>query len=97
MLWDRKVLYKYEERLYSRDGTEWKLPDFTIINEDGDTYYWEHLGRLGSDPQYAEDWEEKKAWYGKNGYTDRLVWSDEIGGLDSKRIEQTIQKLSESE
>lgn len=93
MLWDKEILYKYEERLYSKDGTEWKLPDFTITTEEGETFYWEHLGRLENDPKYAEDWEAKKEWYKKNGYYDRLVWSDEIGGFDSKKVEAIVVKF----
>jgi exodeoxyribonuclease V alpha subunit len=92
MLWDRNIYYKYEQPLYSKDGTEWKLPDFTIRTEDDETYYWEHLGRLENDPQYAEDWEEKKKWYKRNGYIDNLIWSDEIGGFDSKKIEEIIRE-----
>jgi exodeoxyribonuclease V alpha subunit len=97
MLWEKNILYKYEERLYSKDGSEWKLPDFTITTEEGDTFYWEHLGRLENDPKYAEDWEDKKKWYDDNGYLGRLVYSDEIGGFDSKKVEAIIAKFAESE
>lgn len=87
-LWDHDVFYKYEEPLWSKDRTEWRLPDFTIKLEEGGTYFWEHLGRLGTDPQYTEDWEDKKKWYERNGYVSMLITSNEIGGFDSKKIEQ---------
>ncbi len=89
MLWDKNIPYSYEERLFSEDGSEWKLPDFTIKTEDQGTLYWEHLGRL-DDPEYVEDWENKKRWYRENGYLDRVITSDELGGFDSKKIEKTI-------
>ena len=94
LLFSNEIYYKYEQQLFSKDGSEWKLPDFTIRTEDGETYYWEHLGRLENDPQYAEDWEEKKQWYKDNDYFDRLLWSDEIGGFDSKKIEQILKKIN---
>lgn len=90
-LFSHDISYKYEERLYSRDHAEWKLPDFTIFYE-GEIFYWEHLGRLEHDPQYVEDWERKKEWYKKNGYFDRLIWSDEIGGFDTKKVTSLIQE-----
>lgn len=92
VLWNSNIFYKYEDPLYSKDGGEWKLPDFTIRTEDDKVFYWEHLGRLENDPQYAEDWEEKKEWYKRNDYFEKLIWSDEIGGFDTKKIEKIIEE-----
>jgi hypothetical protein len=90
MLFANDISYKYEERLYSLEGKEWKLPDFTIKTEDEGTFYWEHLGRL-SDPEYVEDWKAKKEWYERNGYGTKLITSDELRGFDSKKIEEIIR------
>ncbi len=84
-----RVSYEYEDKLYSVDGSEWKLPDFTIQYE-GDTWYWEHLGRL-RDPEYLEQWERKKKWYEKNGYFEKLIVSDELSGFDSTKIVKLIK------
>ena len=37
------------------------LPDFTVQFR-GETYYWEHVGRLDL-PDYSAHWERKKKWY----------------------------------
>jgi hypothetical protein len=83
--------YEYETRLPSRDGNDFRLPDFTVKYE-GDTWYWEHLGML-SIPSYAEAWERKKAWYSANGYIDRVVWSEDApdGSIDARAIESTAR------
>lgn len=84
------ISYEYETRLPSTDGKDWILPDFTIQYE-GDTWYWEHLGRL-SDPDYSEQWERKRKWYEKNGYTERLIVSEEVSGFDSTKIVKLIRE-----
>ena len=44
MLVSEEVPFVYEEPLYAPDGTMF-LPDFTVKFR-GETYYWEHVGRL---------------------------------------------------
>lgn len=61
--------YKYEEKLIPNDKSpnDYRLPDFTVTIA-GDTYYWEHLGML-TIPSYKRDWEKKREWYERNGFT----------------------------
>ena len=46
------------------------LPDFTVKFR-GETYYWEHVGRLDL-PDYRAHWEKKEKWYEKH-FPDRLL------------------------
>lgn len=87
------ISYRYEEKLPSpSDPRDFRLPDFTVSYE-GDTFYWEHLGML-SVPSYREQWEQKKAWYERNGYSDKLVTSEDgpDGGIDASEIERIARK-----
>lgn len=61
--------YKYEEKLIPDEdnSNDYRLPDFTL-SVAGDQYYWEHLGML-TVPSYNKDWERKREWYEKNGFT----------------------------
>ncbi len=60
MLVEEDVPFVYEDPLYAPDGTMF-LPDFTVQFR-GETYYWEHVGRLDL-PDYSAHWERKKKWY----------------------------------
>jgi len=84
------ISYEYEQQLYAKDHSDWVLPDFTIQYE-GDTWYWEHLGRL-KDPEYVAQWERKMQWYARNGYDSRLVITEEVKGFDSPKIVQIIKE-----
>ena len=57
------VPFFFEEPLFAPDGTMF-LPDFTIKFR-GETYYWEHVGRLDR-ADYRVHWEVKKKWYEKH-------------------------------
>ena len=63
MLVSEDVPFIYEEPLYAPDGTMF-LPDFTVKFR-GETYYWEHVGRLDL-PDYRAHWDVKKEWYEKH-------------------------------
>lgn len=63
MLVSEEVPFEYEEPLYAPDGTMF-LPDFTLKFR-GETYYWEHVGRLDF-PDYRAHWEIKEKWYEKH-------------------------------
>ena len=102
LLHANEIDYDYERELVIDGRPQAKYPDFTIEDEDsGETYYWEHLGMLGS-PAYKRRWKEKQAWYVENGIlpledgggpNGALITSrDEInGGIDSAMIEKLIQ------
>ena len=84
------ISYEYEQKLPAKDNSDWILPDFTIQYE-GDTWYWEHLGRL-KDPEYGGQWERKKQWYALNGYASRLITTEEVKGFDSPKIVRVIRE-----
>ncbi len=95
--------YVYEGRLEAPDGSV-RYPDFTVDDaESGQKIYWEHLGMM-NDQVYRARWEKKLAWYreqhilpfeeggGANG-TLVITEDDEHGGISSKEIEHTIEKV----
>jgi ATP-dependent exoDNAse (exonuclease V) alpha subunit len=95
-LFGTNLPYEYERPL---DGTAapGKLrPDFSFITDAGDIIVWEHLGMMNRD-DYRRGWEWKKAWYGQNGYvvdTNLFTTSDDArGGLDSRPIEETAERI----
>ena len=88
-----EISYVYEQPLFSRsDPKDFRLPDFTASYE-GDTYYWEHLGML-SVPSYREAWERKRRWYAENGFSDRLIISEDgpDGSVDAAKIERIARE-----
>lgn len=81
--------YYYEKPLKVSE-TDFVRPDFTIMYQ-GEEWYWEHLGLL-DDEEYRKRWKRKEEWYKKHGFYDRLITSQEVGGLDSKKIDALIEK-----
>ena len=85
------VDYEYEPELKLEGKV--KRPDFKIEDYDtGIVWYWEHCGMM-DDPQYARRWEEKKAFYKKNGIEEGknlIVTYDEHGSIDTAKIDQII-------
>lgn len=71
-----------------------KRPDFKIVDDDsGEEWYWEHCGMMDA-PKYRKNWEEKKAFYRKNGIEEGknlIVTYDVNGTLDSQKVEEIIQ------
>ena len=62
LLFDEKIEYEYEKKLYYSKG-KWIEPDFTI-NLNGNEFYWEHLGLIGTE-KYDRRWLEKREIYEK--------------------------------
>lgn len=89
MLTERNIRFRYDVPLYADDGTFYR-PDF-VISWGGEDWYWEHLGML-KDQRYKQHWATKQAWYEKHGFSDRLIVTDELEGIDSKAINDTIEK-----
>ena len=89
MLFERNIPFKYDVPLFSPDGTFYR-PDF-VITWNGEEWYWEHLGMLDKE-EYKNHWDAKKEWYEKNGFSARLITTEEREGLDSKAIEKLIEK-----
>jgi len=82
--------YYYEKPLKVSE-TDFVRPDFTIMYQ-GEEWYWEHLGLL-SDEEYRERWKRKEEWYKKHGFFNRLIVSKETDGLNSKEIDELIEKI----
>jgi len=57
----KNIAYSYEKQLVGKDGTV-RYPDFTIEDESGAIYYWEHLGMFYEE-SYRIQWEKKLDWY----------------------------------
>lgn len=97
----RWLTYNYEERLTASDGS-YRLPDFTIRDELGRTFYWEHCG-MPDNPAYAERWQEKLSWYAAHGIErwnsesqpdGQLIVTEDFGGrLDSSRVKDIIKAI----
>ncbi|MGR4000339.1 MAG: AAA family ATPase [Alphaproteobacteria bacterium] len=94
------LTYDVEPRLPFDDGSG-RWADFRVEAK-GQIWYWEHCGML-NDKHYRDRWERKKKLYADNGFTiysdkntnGRLIVTEDgpEQGLDSKAIEETIQKL----
>lgn len=103
LLFAKEVDFQYERALQVADGS-WRSPDFTIEDDTtGTTIYWEHLGMLQR-PSYWRKWEQKLAWYKRNGilpYADgggpngTLVTTEdgEDGSISSADIEALVDEL----
>jgi hypothetical protein len=83
----KEIPFEYEMPLFASDGTMY-LPDFTVKFR-GNTYYWEHVGRLDL-PGYKQHWEEKEAWYNKH-FPGQLIVTYESDS-QTKDIEKIIEK-----
>ena len=90
MLCERRVPFKYEMPLYAPDGTMY-LPDFTIT-WNGETWYWEHWGRLESD-RYRKHMALKHEWYNEH-FPGRLVETVESGELSQDANALIKEKFS---
>ncbi len=102
LLYERNVHYTYEKLVTDEKGVSIK-PDFTLEDDLGTTYYWEHLGML-SDDNYRSKWKLKEEWYKRNGITEfgqnpdaefQLILTRDLpnGGIDSKNISELIERL----
>lgn len=87
LLHDENIEFVYERRFDTITG--WRLPDFSIPTTSDDLIILEHLGMMHK-PSYREEWELKKDFYEKNGYTlDENLFvttEDENGAIDSEGI-----------
>lgn len=91
------ISYQYEEPL--KLGNSTRYPDFTITNDYGDTYYWEHCGLMNNE-EYKKRWESKLNLYKEHGIYPieeggNLIITSEDGtnGLDICKIDEIIDSL----
>lgn len=87
----KEIPFKYEVPLYAPDGTMF-IPDFTISYK-GETYYWEHVGRLDL-PKYKAHWEKKEQWYNKH-FPNQLITTFE-SEMQSKEIDDILKEKFDS-
>ena len=92
LLHERTIPFQYEEPLFAGDGTL-RLPDFTLTLR-GQTFYWEHLGRLDI-TDYAAQWGKKRAWY-ERWFPGQLLITEE-GPYLSKAAATVIDGLVQSD
>jgi len=99
LLHDLNVTYDYEAPFTGDDGRTVR-PDFTITTDIGTIVLWEYLGMLG-DPRYEAKWQQKRAWYVRNGVLPfeeggarkaTLVVTDDVHGVDSQAWLQIARK-----
>lgn len=101
-LHSRRLDYVYEKAVRLEGGVD-RYPDFTIVDEAGMTFYWEHLGML-DDPAYQARWKRKLAEYRRSGIIPHdegrgpqgtlIITRDEPGGrIDSAHIAKIIDEV----
>ena len=93
------LYYHHLEYVYEPELTlegRIKRPDFKVVDDDtGEEWYWEHCGMM-DDPKYRKRWEDKKAFYKKNGIEEGknlIITYDVNGSLDSQRVEEIIKDV----
>ncbi|WP_217817812.1 AAA family ATPase [Clostridium tyrobutyricum] len=91
------IEYNYEKPLKLNECT--KYPDFTIENDYGDIFYWEHCG-LMNDKDYKQRWNKKLQLYKQNGIKPLneggnliITVEDGTNGINIKHIDNIITKI----
>ena len=91
------ITYEYEKPI--KLGNNTRYPDFTIENDYGDIYYWEHCG-LMNNKDYKKRWKKKLQLYKANGIRPiedggNLIITEEDGskGIDISQIDKLIQRI----
>ena len=89
LLFQYDIKYGYEKKLKYED--KWIEPDFTIILDNGEEYYWEHLGMLGLE-SYDNRWLEKQEIYNKY-FNGKLIVTYEGATITESTIDIIKQLL----
>jgi hypothetical protein len=95
------IRYSYEKQFAGDDGLV-RYPDFTIEDDSGQLYLWEHLG-MYHEENYRKNWEKKLGWYrsqgilpleeGKGKRGTLIITKDtEKGGINSDEIKKLVKK-----
>lgn len=91
------IIYEYEKPI--KLGNSTRYPDFTIENDYGDIYYWEHCG-LMNNKDYKKRWKKKLQLYKANGIIPiedggNLIITEEDGskGIDILQIDKFIELI----
>ncbi|MBD1398834.1 AAA family ATPase [Pontibacter sp. JH31] len=74
------------------NGQQLKMKtDFTINTPSGHTFYWEHLGLLGS-KYYERKWRYKREKYKEAGI-DNLLTTDETRGINEAKVRVIVENM----
>ena len=92
-----KLTFSYEEALeLPIDGKVVTVsPDFTIWCGDK-AFYWEHLGMLDR-ADYSRDWKARFARYEAADNAEKLVTTDDLGGVKQDKLREVITALIDQE
>ena len=66
-------------------------PDF-VIQANGKTFYWEHLGMLDRQ-DYARDWRARRRAYDEAGHLAVLLTTDDLAGVRAEHLAGVITDL----
>ena len=88
------LTFAYEEELELEiEGRRVPVkPDFTVRCR-GETFYWEHLGMLDR-ADYYRDWRQRVAGYRVKCLEDKLVTTDDLGGVSQDKLDRVIADLT---
>ncbi len=87
--------FTYEEKPTVDGGMVNIKTDFTIYTKDN-TWYWEHLGKLGQ-RKYTWTWHTLKTkTYKEAGIWDKVITTDERNGVNPAKIEILIDSIAKS-
>ncbi len=91
------IKYYYERPLEGTVEPGRLRPDFSFIDDAGNVFLWEHLGRMDQ-ARYREGWNWKKNWYSQNGYAEgrNLLTSDEEQIRDIEFVDKMAKDIQKS-
>jgi ATP-dependent exoDNAse (exonuclease V) alpha subunit len=91
------IKYHYERPLEGTLEPGRLKPDFSFIDDTGELFLWEHLGRMDQ-AKYREGWAWKKNWYSLNGFSENhnLFTSTEEQIRDVGFIEKLAKKIQDA-
>ena len=86
------VEFFYEKAPVINDDELKMKTDFTVNTPSGNTYYWEHLGLIGS-RYYERKWQYKREKYQEAGVEGNLLTTDETKGINEAKVQSIIELI----
>ena len=86
------IPFEYEQELELKKRHYNIHPDFTIKLKNGQTIYWEHLGKLDT-RKYYKDWQQRKKDYQDHDLFENLITTDDLEGIKQAKIEVIIEQI----
>lgn len=90
-----RLKFSYEKQLNLEKRDYDIHPDFTIELKNGKSIFWEHLGMLDV-RKYYKDWQQRKIDYQDHGYFNMVITTDDLNGINDKKIEEVIDAIREN-